>query len=550
MTGEHVSADISGLIGQYAHGNEPSHNIAYLYAWAGPPRPHRRPRAPDPGHAVPRRARRALGQRGLRADVGVVRAQRPGLLSRRPVIGRVRAGRAPLRRGPHPRAARHVHRAGHRDGPDARYVRSVRLNGRPVAVHVHPPRGRGPGRLLEIELGPTPDPTVGHEAGSGRPRTPIPEVVVVRARGGWPAMKRGAAPARGVAARASPAGGRGVRRRRRRAPPPALTTRRPRRGWQLRAAPTPTWIPATVPGTVHTDLLAAGLIPDPFAGTASGAAGSRTPTGPTGPTSTPTRGCSPRSCGARLRRPGHVCRRAREREHRAHRGQHVPALARGREGRAARRRQHPRGALRLADPGGRGAGGRQPLAHPPPGARRERNTGVHAEGRLPVRLGLGPALRDQRHLAPARLEAWSGARIRDVVASGRGSGTPRRSAPDVEVDSTEAGGGASTRGARRRSSPCAWACAAREGAFGPVLGGLPVPRPADTDRATVPLSRRPSAGGRGAWASRPGTSTDVADRRWQRRGDGIAHERDGRAARPITLDDRARLGAARASPSS
>lgn len=29
--------DISGLIGQYAHGNEPSHHIAYLYAFAGQP---------------------------------------------------------------------------------------------------------------------------------------------------------------------------------------------------------------------------------------------------------------------------------------------------------------------------------------------------------------------------------------------------------------------------------------------------------------------------------------------------------------------------------
>ncbi len=32
---EGASPDISGLIGQYAHGNEPSHHIAYLYAYAG-----------------------------------------------------------------------------------------------------------------------------------------------------------------------------------------------------------------------------------------------------------------------------------------------------------------------------------------------------------------------------------------------------------------------------------------------------------------------------------------------------------------------------------
>ncbi len=35
--GKEASADITGLIGQYAHGNEPSHHIAYLYMYAGQP---------------------------------------------------------------------------------------------------------------------------------------------------------------------------------------------------------------------------------------------------------------------------------------------------------------------------------------------------------------------------------------------------------------------------------------------------------------------------------------------------------------------------------
>ncbi|HRF85628.1 MAG TPA: GH92 family glycosyl hydrolase [Alloprevotella sp.] len=39
LTGENVSADISGLVGQYAHGNEPSHHVIHLYNYAG--RPHR-----------------------------------------------------------------------------------------------------------------------------------------------------------------------------------------------------------------------------------------------------------------------------------------------------------------------------------------------------------------------------------------------------------------------------------------------------------------------------------------------------------------------------
>lgn len=37
LEGEAVSADISGLIGQYAHGNEPSHHVTHLYNYAGQP---------------------------------------------------------------------------------------------------------------------------------------------------------------------------------------------------------------------------------------------------------------------------------------------------------------------------------------------------------------------------------------------------------------------------------------------------------------------------------------------------------------------------------
>ncbi len=37
ITGENVSVDISGLIGQYAHGNEPSHHIAYMFNFSNQP---------------------------------------------------------------------------------------------------------------------------------------------------------------------------------------------------------------------------------------------------------------------------------------------------------------------------------------------------------------------------------------------------------------------------------------------------------------------------------------------------------------------------------
>jgi len=37
VEGENASPDISGLIGQYAHGNEPSHHTTYMYCYAGQP---------------------------------------------------------------------------------------------------------------------------------------------------------------------------------------------------------------------------------------------------------------------------------------------------------------------------------------------------------------------------------------------------------------------------------------------------------------------------------------------------------------------------------
>lgn len=37
LSGNEVPVDISGLIGQYAHGNEPSHHVAYLYNYIGQP---------------------------------------------------------------------------------------------------------------------------------------------------------------------------------------------------------------------------------------------------------------------------------------------------------------------------------------------------------------------------------------------------------------------------------------------------------------------------------------------------------------------------------
>jgi beta-mannosidase len=51
-----------------------------------------------------------------------------------------------------------------------------------------------------------------------------------------------------------------------RPPDPAVRTLTLDGEWSFRGTSDIDWLPATVPGTVHTDLLAAGLIPDPFSG--------------------------------------------------------------------------------------------------------------------------------------------------------------------------------------------------------------------------------------------------------------------------------------------
>jgi putative alpha-1,2-mannosidase len=58
----HKQPDISGLIGQYAHGNEPSHQIAYEYDYAGQPWKTQASDTPYRRRDVSRPARRPLGQ--------------------------------------------------------------------------------------------------------------------------------------------------------------------------------------------------------------------------------------------------------------------------------------------------------------------------------------------------------------------------------------------------------------------------------------------------------------------------------------------------------
>ena len=73
--------DITGLIGQYVHGNEPCHHVAYVYNYAGAPVEDASAHPPSDDQPLSQRPGRAVRQRRLRANVGVVRAEGVGVLS-------------------------------------------------------------------------------------------------------------------------------------------------------------------------------------------------------------------------------------------------------------------------------------------------------------------------------------------------------------------------------------------------------------------------------------------------------------------------------------
>lgn len=133
ISGEAASVDISGLIGQYAHGNEPSHHVAYLYNYAG---------RPDRTQAVCDsilRSLYAVAPDGIAGneDCGQMSAwyvlSAVGLYQvcpGRPVwtLGRPLVRQARLRLS----GGRELTVVAHGNSAAARYIRAVRLNGRPV----------------------------------------------------------------------------------------------------------------------------------------------------------------------------------------------------------------------------------------------------------------------------------------------------------------------------------------------------------------------------------------------------------------------------------
>ena len=72
-----------GIIGNYIHGNEPAHHVAYLYNWTDDAVENAGTRADDLKKSISPDARRPRRQRRLRANVGVVSFQRARILSGR-----------------------------------------------------------------------------------------------------------------------------------------------------------------------------------------------------------------------------------------------------------------------------------------------------------------------------------------------------------------------------------------------------------------------------------------------------------------------------------
>ena len=152
--GEDASPDISGLIGQYAHGNEPSHHIAYMYACAGYP------------HKTAEKVRRILttlyqnGPDGLSGneDVGQMSAwyvlSAIGLYQVEPAGGRYVFGsplmdKAVLRVG----EGRTFTILARNNRPGNYRIKSARLNGKPYNLYYINHSDIMAGGILEFDMG-------------------------------------------------------------------------------------------------------------------------------------------------------------------------------------------------------------------------------------------------------------------------------------------------------------------------------------------------------------------------------------------------------------
>lgn len=167
LTGENVSPDVTGLIGQYAHGNEPSHHIAYLYNYVGMP------------WKTQERVRNILETQydatptGLcgNEDCGQMSAwyvlSAMGLYPLNPASGRYDIGsplfeKTVLTVSPadSPGTKRQFTIEAKNASPENKYIRSAMLNGQPLERPWLDHREIVEGGVLVLEMGPEPNKTL------------------------------------------------------------------------------------------------------------------------------------------------------------------------------------------------------------------------------------------------------------------------------------------------------------------------------------------------------------------------------------------------------
>jgi predicted alpha-1,2-mannosidase len=162
--------DIAGLVGQYAHGNEPSHHIAYLYVYAGVP------------HKTQARVRSLLetmysptpdGMQG-NEDVGQMSAwyilSALGFYPVDPVSGNYIVGsplfdHATVELGGGKKLDIEVRRK----DPEHQYVQAFSLNGKPQQRAWFNHEDIAQGGKLVFEMGSEPNPNLGSEATAAPP---------------------------------------------------------------------------------------------------------------------------------------------------------------------------------------------------------------------------------------------------------------------------------------------------------------------------------------------------------------------------------------------
>lgn len=157
-----ASADISGMIGQYAHGNEPGHHIPYLYSYAGQQ------------HKTAARVREILTTMYDDTPAGLCGNEDCGQMSAWYVFSALGFYPVDPTDGGYVLGSPLVHEATIRlpggkafrvaaknNAPENKYIQSATLNGKPFNEFALPHAALGAGGELSLVMGPQPNPNFG-----------------------------------------------------------------------------------------------------------------------------------------------------------------------------------------------------------------------------------------------------------------------------------------------------------------------------------------------------------------------------------------------------